>query len=174
MLKYDFLKATDIAVDAGAFADCTGLSEQREVKQESTEQVTKIRTTCRACISNCGVIATVKNGRVVKLEGNPEDRMSKGRMCAKGLSGIQALYHPNRNKYPMMRVGKRGANKWRRISWEKAIDIIARKLVETKQKYGAETVFCSTGGGSATSSGRRTGLSRDAPSAICPECWHIP
>lgn len=73
--------------------------------------------------------------------------MSKGRMCAKGQSGIQALYHPNRNKYPMMRVGKRGANKWRRISWEKAIDIIARKLVETKQKYGAETVFCSTGGG---------------------------
>lgn len=73
--------------------------------------------------------------------------MSKGRMCAKGLAGIQALYHPNRNKYPMMRVGKRGANKWRRISWDKALDIIAHKLEETKQKYGAETVFCSTGGG---------------------------
>ena len=147
MLKYDFLKATDIAVDAGAFADCTGLSEQREVKQESTEQVTKIRTTCRACISNCGVIATVKNGRVVKLEGDPKNKMSRGRMCAKGLSGIQALYNPNRNKYPMMRVGERGEGKWKRISWDEALDTIAKKLLEIKAKYGAEAVMASTGGG---------------------------
>ncbi len=109
--------------------------------------VKKIKTSCRACIANCGVIATVKNGRVIKLEGNPEDKMSKGRMCAKGLAGIQALYHPNRNKYPMMRVGERGEGKWKRISWEEAIDIIAHKLMETREKYGAETVFASTGGG---------------------------
>ncbi|MGI6333454.1 MAG: molybdopterin-containing oxidoreductase family protein [Saccharofermentanales bacterium] len=111
------------------------------------DEVQKINTCCRACISNCGVIAHVRNGRVIKLEGNPEDRMSKGAMCAKGLAGIQALYHPNRNKYPMQRVGERGENKWKRISWEEAIDIIARKLMETREKYGAETVFCSTGGG---------------------------
>ena len=109
--------------------------------------VKKIRTNCRACIQNCGVIAHVKNGRVVKLEGNPDDPMSKGRMCAKGLSGIQALYHPNRNKYPMMRVGERGENKWRRISWDEALDIIAEKLMDARDRYGAETVFCSTGGG---------------------------
>ncbi|MCI1654969.1 MAG: molybdopterin-dependent oxidoreductase [Lachnospiraceae bacterium] len=110
-------------------------------------EVKKIKTCCRACIANCGVIATVKNGRVVKLEGDPADKMSKGRMCAKGLSGIQALYHPNRNKYPMLRVGKRGEGKWRRISWDKALEIIARKLIDTKKNYGAEAVFCSTGGG---------------------------
>lgn len=75
------------------------------------DSVVKIKTACRACISNCGVIATVKNGQVVHLEGNPEDPMSKGRMCAKGLSGIQALYNPNRNKYPLIRVGERGENK---------------------------------------------------------------
>ena len=111
------------------------------------EGIKKIKTSCRACIANCGVIATVKNGRVIKLEGNPEDKMSKGRMCAKGLAGIQALYHPNRNKYPMMRVGERGEGKWKRISWEEAIDIIAHKLMETREKYGAEAVFASTGGG---------------------------
>ena len=121
------------------------VEQKEEVKVEDSVQ--RIKTCCRACIANCGVIATVKNGQVIKLEGNPEDRMSKGRMCAKGLSGIQALYHPNRNKYPMMRVGKRGENKWRRISWDKAIDIIAQKLVDTKKQYGAEAVFCSTGGG---------------------------
>jgi anaerobic selenocysteine-containing dehydrogenase len=53
----------------------------------------KIHTACRACIANCGVIATVRNGRVVKLQGDPADRMSKGSLCAKGLAGIQALYH---------------------------------------------------------------------------------
>ena len=94
----------------------------------------RVHTCCRACIANCGVIATVKDGRVVKLEGDPADRMSKGRMCAKGLGGIQALYHPNRNKYPMLRVGKRGENRWKRISWDEAIDIIARKLMETREK----------------------------------------
>lgn len=113
----------------------------------TVSSVKKIKTNCRACIQNCGVIAHVKNGRVVKLEGNPEDPMSKGRMCAKGLSGIQALYHPNRNKYPMMRVGKRGENKWKRISWDEALDIIAEKLMDARDQYGAETVFCSTGGG---------------------------
>jgi anaerobic selenocysteine-containing dehydrogenase len=116
-------------------------------KTEKEDEVKLINTCCRACIANCGVIAHVKNGRVIKLEGNPEDKMSKGRLCAKGLSGIQALYHPNRNKYPMLRVGARGENKWKRISWDEAIDIIAKKLMETREKDGAESLVCSTGGG---------------------------
>ncbi len=144
----DFLAATNVKGLDDAIAGAGLFQKSKVVKEkEQKDEIRRVKTCCRACIANCGVIATVKNGRVIKLEGNPEDRMSKGRMCAKGLSGIQALYHPNRNKYPMMRVGKRGANKWRRISWEKAIDIIAHKLMETKDKYGAETVFCSTGGG---------------------------
>ena len=114
-------------------------------ESHSDERV--IKTACRACIANCGVLATVKNGRVVSLKGNPEDPMSKGRMCAKGLAGIQALYHPNRNKYPMKRVGERGSGKWMRISWDEALTTIAEKLMETREKYGAEAVFCSTGGG---------------------------
>lgn len=143
----DFLAATSVKGLEAALGKKSLFQKTERKEKKEKDEIRKVKTCCRACIANCGVIATVKNGRVVKLEGNPEDRMSKGRMCAKGLSGIQALYHPNRNKYPMMRVGKRGENKWRRISWEKAIDIIAHKLVETKEKYGAETVFCSTGGG---------------------------
>ena len=106
-----------------------------------------VKTACRACIANCGVLAHVKHGRVVKLEGNPQDPMSRGRMCAKGLSGIQALYNPNRNKYPLERVGERGSGKWRRITWDEALTMIGTHLMETKENYGAEAVFCSTGGG---------------------------
>ncbi len=132
----------DVARDEWtAFTKC----EPYEVNLDEEAKV--ITTACRACISNCGVKAHVKNGRVVRLDGNPTDPMSKGKMCAKGLSGIAALYHPNRNKYPLKRVGERGSGKWRRISWPEAIDIIGNKLVDTKKNYGAETVFCTTGGG---------------------------
>ena len=127
--------------------DLDGGSLVKTGAAEKKEEVVRIKTACRACISNCSVIATVKNGRVVKLEGNPEDPMSKGHMCAKGLAGIQALYNPNRNKYPMIRVGERGENKWKRISWDEALDIIADKLIEAKRDFGAESLLCSTGGG---------------------------
>lgn len=124
-----------------AFAKC----EPYEVNLDEEEKI--ITTSCRACIANCGVKAHIKNGRVVKLEGNPEDPMSQGRLCAKGLSGISALYHPNRNKYPLHRVGERGSGKWRRITWDAALNEIGTVLMDTYHKYGAEAVFCSTGGG---------------------------
>ena len=57
-------------------------------------------------------------------------------VCAKGLAGIQALYHPNRNKYPLRRVGARGSNRWKRITWDEALTEIAHKLMDTREKYG--------------------------------------
>ncbi len=147
LLKEDFLSAISIRGIPSLSDDSGSLVKGKPSDPAPSSSVKKVKTNCRACIQNCGVIAHVKNGRVIKLEGNPEDPMSKGRMCAKGLSGIQALYHPNRNKYPMMRVGKRGENKWKRISWDEALDTIAKKLMEAREKHGAETVFCSTGGG---------------------------
>lgn len=142
-----FIKSINFAFSFKADKNSSKLSVLENSILENNDSIKKVKTACRACISNCGVIATVKNGQVVYLEGNPEDPMSKGRMCAKGLSGIQALYNPNRNKYPMIRVGERGENKWKRISWNEAIDIISHKLMEAREEYGAESVFCSTGGG---------------------------
>ena len=93
----------------------SGLKEAKaapvQIKNAEQDETKIIKTNCRACIFNCGVLAHVRNGRVVKLEGNPEYPMTKGSMCAKGLSGLNALYQPNRNKYPMIRVGERGENK---------------------------------------------------------------
>ena len=145
--KKCFLDATNVGGIASALDGSDGLVRNELPQDDVSSSIKTVRTCCRACISNCGVIAHVKNGRVIKLEGDPENPMNKGSLCAKGLSGIQALYNPNRNKYPMLRVGSRGENKWKRISWDKAIDIIAKKLMETREKYGAEAVLCSTGGG---------------------------
>ena len=107
----------------------------------------KVRTICRACLNNCGMIAHVRDGKVVKLEGDPDDPMNKGAACAKGLAGIQALYNPNRIKYPMKRRGERGSNDWERISWEQAINEIADVMWEYYQKEGPKSLVCSTGGG---------------------------
>lgn len=147
MTRDNYLKYTDIAIDLSAEDQAAKLSVSTKAADPPADSVVKFKTACRACISNCGVIATVKNGHVIHLQGNPEDPMSKGRMCAKGLSGIQALYNPNRNKYPLIRVGSRGENKWKRISWNEAIDIIADKLMAARKDFGAESVLCSTGGG---------------------------
>lgn len=145
--RRNFLKATAVTGMTAAFGGSQGLVKSNTVKAKTSSSTKIVRTCCRACIGTCGVLAHVKNGRVIKLEGDPEQPMSKGAMCPKGLSGIQALYHPNRIKYPMKRVGARGENKWKRISWEEAIDTIARKLMEIRDKYGAEAVIGSTGGG---------------------------
>ncbi len=143
----NLLRDTDIVGLEAAVEDIHFFNEcePRILDPEPEERI--IKTACRACIANCGVLAHVKNGRVVKLEGNPEDPMSRGKMCAKGLAGIQALYNPNRNKYPLERVGERAGGKWRRITWDEALDKIAFHLMETREKYGAEAVFGSTGGG---------------------------
>jgi anaerobic selenocysteine-containing dehydrogenase len=106
-----------------------------------------VSTVCRACIAQCTVLAHVRDGRVVKLEGDPRGPMSKGSMCAKGLAGIQALYNPMRNKYPMIRVGKRGTTNFRRASWDEATDYVADILMDHYKKYGPESVFATTGGG---------------------------
>ncbi|MCC8142391.1 MAG: molybdopterin-dependent oxidoreductase [Lachnospiraceae bacterium] len=136
------IEGLDAAVEGSRFFDTC---EPKVLEPETEERV--IKTACRACIANCGVLAYVKNGRVVKLEGNPIDPMSRGRMCAKGLSGIQALYNPNRNKYPLERVGERGGGKWHRITWDDALHKIAFHLMDIREKYGPQAVFGSTGGG---------------------------
>ena len=150
--RRDFLKTTAVIGAFGALSSTwsDGLVARAHaaspINQERTG--TKIvKTNCRSCTADCGVLAHVKDGRVIKLEGNPEFERSEGALCSKGLAGVQALYHPNRNKYPMKRVGARGENKWKRISWDEALNEIAQKLMEIREKYGAESVMGSTGGG---------------------------
>ena len=147
--RRSFTKAAALATATAALGESVvavdSLTASTKAYAADDEQL--VHTSCRACISNCGVIAHVKNGRVVKLEGDPADPMSQGRMCPKGLSGIQALYHPNRNKYPMRRVGERGGNEWERISWDEAIDEIADALMDMYEKTGPEGLLLSTGGG---------------------------
>ena len=92
------------------------------------KNTTQVPGMCQLCSTICGTIGHVKDGRLVKIEGNPKDPNSRGYLCARGHAGLNHLYHPERLLYPLKRVGKRGEGNWKRISWDDALDEIAVKL----------------------------------------------
>jgi len=107
------------------------------------EEVKKIKTHCRGCHGACGVIAHVKDGKVIKVEGDPDDPISHGTMCTKGLSVTQTAYHPNRILHPM----KKANGKWERISWDEALDTIATKFQAIVDEFGPEYIVVGQGTG---------------------------
>jgi len=113
----------------------TGLPEEKVV-----------RTVCKDCHVACGVLAHVKDGKLIKVEGDPDHPLNQGIMCPKGLSIKQLVYHPDRIIYPMKRVGERGEGKFERISWDEALDTITTKLKGYIEEYGSNSILCSVGG----------------------------
>ena len=105
-----------------------------------------IPTYCEVCFWKCGAMAKVINGRVVMLEGNPKHPGSRGKLCGRGNGGAGLLYDPNRLKTPMISVGKRGEGKYRKASWDEALNVVAEKLTKIKQQYGSEAVALFTHG----------------------------
>ncbi len=104
-----------------------------------------IPSMCEMCVWRCGLIAKVRNGRVVKLDGNPEHPHSRGHLCVRGQSGLMNTYDQDRVLSPLIRVGKRGEGRFRKATWEEALDLTASKMLYIKQKYGPEAmVFSST------------------------------
>ncbi len=99
-----------------------------------------LRGECCLCVMCCGVDFHVEEGRLVKVEGQKENPANKGLLCPRGQTLVEYAYSPDRITYPMKREG----NKWSRISWDEALDTIAAKLVEIKEKYGPEALafFC--------------------------------
>ena len=106
-----------------------------------------VKTVCATCYCGCGVLVHVKDGRVTKLEPDPEHPHNKGQLCVRGHSGIELLYHPDRLNYPLKRVGQRGTGKWQRISWEEALDTVATNLGKIKEQHGPESICVATGSG---------------------------
>jgi thiosulfate reductase/polysulfide reductase chain A len=104
-----------------------------------------IPSMCEMCVWRCGLLAKVEEGRVVKLEGNPDHPHSLGNLCPRGQSGLMNTYDPDRVLTPLIRVGKRGEGLFRKASWDEALDLVASKMLDIKQKYGPEAmIFSST------------------------------
>jgi len=94
------------------------------------------RNVCpRNCYGTCGILSYVKEGKLVKVEGDPKHGYTKGRLCMKGYAYPEYVYHPERLRSPM-RQYPRGSGNWQRISWEEAFTEIAEKILELKDRYG--------------------------------------
>ena len=99
-----------------------------------------VRSTCCMCNRLCGVLVHLDDGKVIRVEGDPESPVNRGHLCVKGYAAVENLYHPDRLRYPLKRAGDRGEGKWQRISWDEALETIAKAMNGAKEKYGAESV----------------------------------
>jgi len=94
------------------------------------------------CDGSCGLSVTVTNGNITSITAGSFDNPDfPPRICLRGLSQLQYVYHPDRLKYPMKSVGPRGSGQWQQISWDEATTTIANKFTEVAQKYGPTAVY---------------------------------
>lgn len=137
--------AGDFFRPRSAQALATGMNPPDPTEVDAGVQV--IMSVCQNCHSRCGIMARVKDGVLLKIDGNPyhpnnfdpDERVAygtpvdvarkrPGRLCAKGQAGVQVVYDPYRIKQPLKRVGPRGSGQWRAIGWDQAFQEIAEKL----------------------------------------------
>ena len=95
-----------------------------------TGKATWYASTCRECPAGCGILAKNREGRVIKIEGNPLHPINKGKLCMRGQAALQAIYNPDRIKTPLLRK----KDKWQPISFSKARSLLKYKTHDASQK----------------------------------------
>ena len=124
-----------------------GKKENWTWEEDGMKVVRSVARTGPGCHEGCGVRLYVKDGKLVKVMGDPNSPFSQGRLCPRCLALPEVVYHPDRLKYPSKRVGERGEDKWERITWNEALDTIADKFNQYKTEFGAESIFFCQGTG---------------------------
>ena len=100
----------------------------KDFSPKTSKERQMIASACWNCVTRDSMVGYVEDGRLVKLEGQPNSIRGRGKICSKGAAGINQLYDPDRILYPMKRVGKRGEGKWKRISWDDALTDLSGRL----------------------------------------------
>ena len=128
-----------IKLSAAAFgASALNIPFAKSALAEEQIEVDKwIKGTCRFCGTGCGIYAGVRKGELVGLRGNPKAATNFGFLCVKGFKGYTSMYHPDRLKFPMV-LGQDG--KFKRVTWDEALDKVANKIKELQQKHGKDAV----------------------------------
>jgi anaerobic selenocysteine-containing dehydrogenase/Fe-S-cluster-containing dehydrogenase component len=98
-------------------------------------------STCRECPAGCGLLAKNRDGRIIKVEGNPLHPISGGKLCARGQASLQGLYNPDRVLGPSKKKEK---GKWVPVTWEQGEEVLVRTLADLVRKgRGERMVFVS-------------------------------
>lgn len=146
--RRDFLKVLGWGGTAVALSGCgnTSVQDGKEIVTSYVEPAeyalpgigVYFNSTCAQCDAGCSITGRVREGRVLKLEGNAASAINRGKLCGLGQAGVQAHYNPDRVREPLLRNGDKGEA----ITWEKALGLINEKLNGVK---GDEVAFL-TGG----------------------------
>lgn len=104
-----------------------------------------IKRTCGMCQGSCRVKVFTEDDRIVRVEADTDS--PQGRVCARGALTPELLYSKDRLTYPLIRDGKRGEGKFRRVGWEEALSFAAKLLRETKERHGARALASYQGRG---------------------------
>ncbi len=122
----------------------SGLLEEGDIdiSARTGKQLESVLSHCFQCPACCGIRGYLEDGRVVKIEANLVHPNNRGRICARGQSGANQVYDPDRILYPLKRTGARGSGTWKRISWDDAYQEISGRLSAIRQKgHPEELVF---------------------------------
>ncbi len=136
LTRRTFLKLSAITGTILAVEPSFGVKEWAKA-QETNDKALKIPTLCNGCTSRCGIIAYVKNGRIVNIKGNPLHPTNKGTLCARAYGAAMLTYQQDRLTTPLKKVG----NQFEPISWEQAYKEIAEKLKTIINQYGPASVM---------------------------------
>jgi Fe-S-cluster-containing dehydrogenase component len=137
--RREFLKVLGMGAAATTMLGCASEEVEKLIPYlVSPDQTvpgvsTYYATTCRECSVGCGVIAETRDGRTIKLEGNPDHPVNRGALCARGQAALQGLYNPDRYRGPMIRRNGR----LEPTGWDEAIQLFVQKINETRSRGGA-------------------------------------
>lgn len=139
--RRDFVKATAVASASAMVLGAaeTSFADETADGAATDDDVKVIPSACRQCYGRCALFGTVENGRLTKIEGNP-DLFSEGTLCGRAFAIPQEMYNPTRVRYPQRRVGEKGSGQWKRITWEEAYEEAAQKFTEIGEQYGWHTI----------------------------------
>ncbi len=140
--RRDFLKTVTTAAIAGVSTIPTSMDALSKYTLKGSDKW--VNTICEMCSSRCLMKARVVDGNVVFLEGNEHAPLMGTSLCARGVAGSSQLYDKDRLLTPLIRVGKRGENRWREVSYEEALTYVAEKLIDIKTRHGAKSVLFSS------------------------------
>jgi thiosulfate reductase/polysulfide reductase chain A len=136
-----FLKITGagagVAAAAGTFGSLRGLHAARGGVEKG---VRTVPTFCDLCFWKCNAIASVRDGVLWKIEGNPDDPLSRGRLCPRGTGGVGAHFDSDRVRAPLLRASVRGEERWTEVTWDEALGHVAGKMLKIKAEHGPEAV----------------------------------
>lgn len=123
----------------------TELEKKRKAKIPGPDTGIEVKASqCNVCSPNfhCGVSCYIQDGKIIKVEGDKNNCISKGHICTKGAANKEYVYRKDRILTPLRRTGKRGEGKFEAITWDAAYSEITERLIEIREKYGPESVVC--------------------------------